>query len=110
MAKHIVAAGLASKAQVQVSYAIGVAKPTSVCVETFGSSVVDEGLIEDKIKDLFDFRPGSIINKFKLNRDYSERGFKYSDLGAYGHIGTVGISVPWEELDNRIINILEELK
>ena len=106
-AKHIVASGLATKAQVQVSYAIGVAKPTSVCVETFGTSKVDEGLIEEKIKELVDFRPGAIINKFKLNKPSSERGFLYSDLGAYGHIGTVGINVPWEEVDDRLIELLK---
>lgn len=90
VAKNIVAAGLADKCEVQVAYAIGVAKPVSVLIETFGTSVIEEELISKAVQDEFDFRPAAIIEKFNLRRPI------YCDLAAYGHMGREDLNVPWE--------------
>ena len=93
VAKNIVAAGLAHKCEVQVAYAIGVARPVSVMVDTFGTATVDEAKISAAAEKLFDFRPAAIIKKFDLRRPI------YCDLAAYGHMGRDDISVPWENTD-----------
>ena len=93
VAKNIVAAGLARKCEVQVAYAIGVARPVSVMVDTFGTATVDEAKISAAAEKLFDFRPAAIIKKFDLRRPI------YCDLAAYGHMGRSDIDVPWEKLD-----------
>ena len=90
VAKNIVAAGLADKCEVQVAYAIGVAKPVSVLIETFGTSAIEEELISKAVQDEFDFRPAAIIEKFNLRRPI------YCDLAAYGHMGREDLNVPWE--------------
>ena len=93
VAKNIVAAGLAKKCEVQVAYAIGVARPVSVMIDTFGTATADEAKIAEAAEKLFDFRPAAIIKKFDLRRPI------YCDLAAYGHMGRSDIDVPWEKLD-----------
>ena len=93
VAKNIVAAGLARKCEVQVAYAIGVARPVSVMIDTFGTATADEEKIAAAAEKLFDFRPAAIIKKFDLRRPI------YCDLAAYGHMGRTDIDVPWEKLD-----------
>ena len=93
VAKNIVAAGLAKKCELQVAYAIGVARPVSVMIDTFGTAVVDEAKIAAAADKLFDFRPAAIIKKFDLRRPI------YCDLAAYGHMGRTDIDVPWEKTD-----------
>lgn len=97
VAKNIVAADLADKCEVQLSYAIGVAEPTSVKVETFGTGKVDEIELENAVKSVFDLTPRGIERDLKLR----SCEFKYQDLAAFGHIGRTDIKLPWEEL-NRV--------
>jgi S-adenosylmethionine synthetase len=93
IAKNVVAAGLAKRIEVQVSYAIGVAHPTSIAVETFGTGVIpDEGIVE-LIKKNFDLRPGAIICELDLWRPI------YKATAAYGHLGRDDIDTPWERMD-----------
>ena len=93
IAKNIVAAGLATKCEVQIAYAIGVAKPVSVMVDTFGTGKVDDDVIEKKVCALVDLRPAAIIDRFKLRRPI------YRKLAAYGHMGREDLKAPWENLD-----------
>jgi S-adenosylmethionine synthetase len=93
VAKNIVAAGLAKKCEVQIAYAIGVARPVSVMVDTFGTSTVPEDEICDAVNRLVDLRPAAIIDRFKLRRPI------YSPLAAYGHMGREDLKAPWENLD-----------
>ena len=93
LAKNIVAAGLATKCEVQIAYAIGVAKPVSVMVDTFGTGKVDDDVIEKKVCELVDLRPAAIIDRFKLRRPI------YKKLAAYGHMGREDLKAPWENLD-----------
>jgi len=93
IAKNIVAAGLAEKCEVQLSYAIGVAHPLSVMVETFNTSKVSEDRLVKVIKDNFVLTPGGIIDKFDLMRPI------YSQITNYGHFGRLDLELPWEELD-----------
>ncbi len=93
IAKNVVAAGLASKCEVQIAYAIGVAKPVSVLVETFGTAKVAEELITAKVNELVDLRPAAIIDRFKLRRPI------YRHLAAYGHMGREDLNAPWEVVD-----------
>lgn len=93
IAKNIVAAGLAEKCEVQIAYAIGVAKPVSLMIDTFGTAKVDEELIVTKVNELIDLRPAAIIDRFKLRRPI------YKQLAAYGHMGREDIKAPWENLD-----------
>ncbi|HEY9676559.1 MAG TPA: methionine adenosyltransferase [Drouetiella sp.] len=106
VAKNIVGAGLADRAEVQVAYAIGVAKPVSVHVTTFGTGKVADDEITDAINRVFDLRPAAIINTFKLNELPKQRGGKfYRNVAAYGHFGRPDLDLPWEKLDR-----VEELK
>ena len=98
IAKNIVAAGLASKCEVQIAYAIGVAKPVSVMIDTFGTAKVDEDKISSAVSELVDLRPAAIIDRFKLRRPI------YKKLAAYGHMGREDLKAPWENLD-----LVEEL-
>jgi len=99
-AKNIVAAGLASKCEIQLSYAIGVAHPTSVYVNSFGTANVDENKLNEIIKEIFDFRPYSIIKNFKLRElPGLRKGRFYQDVAAYGHFGRPDLDLPWEALD-----------
>lgn len=93
LAKNVVAAGLADKCEIQVAYAIGVARPVSVLVDTFGTAVVDENKISEALQRHFDLRPAAIIAKFDLRRPI------YSELAAYGHMGREDIDAPWERRD-----------
>ena len=93
IAKNIVAAGLASRCEVQVAYAIGVARPVSVRVDTFGTGKYDDAKIADAVNQLFDMRPDAIIKRFDLRRPI------YKQLAAYGHIGREDIDAPWEKTD-----------
>ena len=93
VAKNIVAAGLADKCEVQVAYAIGVAKPVSVLIDTFGTAKVDENRISETISKYVDLRPAAIIEKFALRRPI------YSELAAYGHMGREDLEVLWEKTD-----------
>ena len=93
VAKNIVAAGLASKCEVQLAYAIGVAKPVSVLVETFGTAKIDEGRIAEIVNEVFDLRPAAIIDMLHL------RAPIYSPLSSYGHVGREELGVQWEKTD-----------
>ncbi len=93
VAKNIVAAGLADKCEVQLSYAIGVAQPTSVMVDTFGTGKVDDNKLVDIIRENFDLRPAGIIKMLNLRRPI------YKQTAAYGHFGRNDLNLPWEALD-----------
>lgn len=100
VAKNIVAAGLADKCEVQLSYAIGVARPTSVFVETFGTSKVDEDKLLEVIRENFELRPAGIMQEFKLQSLPQQRnGRFYQDTAAYGHFGRPDLDLPWERTD-----------
>lgn len=101
VAKNIVAAGLADKAQVQLSYAIGVATPTSVNIETFGTGKVSDDILLAAIRENFDLRPAGIIEMLGLLRPI------YGQTAAYGHFGRTDIDLPWERLDK--VETLKEL-
>jgi len=93
VAKNIVAAGLAERIEIQISYVIGVARPLSVSIETFGTARVENQLIKDLIKQQFDMRPGAIIQHFNLRRPI------YRATAAYGHFGRPDLDLPWEKTD-----------
>jgi len=93
VAKNIVAAGLADRCEVQVSYAIGIAKPTSIGVDTFGTNHIPEKEIIDLINQNFDLRPKAIIDKLDLKRPI------YKQTAVYGHFGRTDLDLPWERLD-----------
>jgi S-adenosylmethionine synthetase len=103
VAKNIVAAGLADKCEVQVSYAIGVARPVSVMLETFGTGKVDEEALLAIVNQLFELRPAGIIQAFNLRGLPSERGGRFfQDVAAYGHFGRNDLDLPWEKTDKAI--------
>jgi S-adenosylmethionine synthetase len=93
IAKNVVAAGLATRFELQVSYAIGVARPTSLAVETFGTGVIPDEQIEALIHQHFDMRPAAIIRDLNLRRPL------YKQVAAYGHFGREDVDVPWEKTD-----------
>ncbi len=93
VAKNIVKAGLAKKCEVQIAYAIGIAKPVSVMIDTFGTATVDEEKIVNAVNQLVDLRPAAIIKKFDLRKPI------YKQLAAYGHMGREDLGVKWEECD-----------
>ena len=93
VAKNVVAAGLASRCQVQLAYAIGVAKPVSVRVDTFGTGTVSDTQLEDAVEKTFDLRPAAIIRDLNLRRPI------YRQLAAYGHFGRDDLDLPWEKTD-----------
>jgi len=99
LAKNVVAAGLASKCEVQIAYAIGVAKPVSVLVDTFGTGKLGDDVIADKLNELCDLSPAGIISRFDLRRPI------YQQTASYGHMGRDDLDLPWEKLD-----LAEELK
>ena len=101
VAKNVVAADFADKCEIQLSYAIGVDKPVSIKVDTFGTAKVDEDKISKAISKVFDLSPRGIEKALELR----EGKFKYQDLAAFGHIGRTDIDTPWERL-----NKIEELK
>jgi S-adenosylmethionine synthetase len=93
VAKNIVAAGLADRFELQVSYAIGMSHPVSVFVETFGTAKVPDGVIEQLIREHFDLRPAAIIHNLDLRRPI------YRQTAAYGHFGRNDLDLPWERTD-----------
>ncbi len=93
IAKNIVAAGIADRCEVQVAYAIGVAKPVSVMIDTFGTGKAEECKISEAVDKLFDLRPAAIIQRFDLRRPI------YCQTAAYGHMGREDIDLPWEKTD-----------
>lgn len=93
IAKNIVAAGLAKKVEVQLAYAIGVAHPVSVRIDTFGTGTVSESKIQEAVRQIFDLRPAGIIQMLDLKRPI------YRQTAAYGHMGRTDIDLPWEKLD-----------
>lgn len=93
VAKNIVAAGLAERAEVQLAYAIGVAQPVSIAVDTFGTGKVTESKIVEWVRELFDLRPAGIIKMLDLRRPI------YKQTAAYGHFGRTDVNVPWEQTD-----------
>ena len=93
VAKNIVAAGLADKCEIQLSYAIGVAKPTSIMVDTFGTGKVSDEKLVDIVRENFDLRPAGIIKMLDLRRPI------YKQTAAYGHFGRNDLDLPWEKLD-----------
>ncbi|MGL5270172.1 MAG: methionine adenosyltransferase [Selenomonadaceae bacterium] len=93
VAKNVVAAGLADKCEIQLAYAIGVARPVSIMVETFGTAKVAEDLIADLINKNFDLRPAGIIKALDLRRPI------YAQTAAYGHFGRTDVELPWEKTD-----------
>ena len=99
VAKNIVAAGLAQRCEIQLAYAIGVAEPVSVLVETFGTGTVDEGRLAEAVRRVFDLRPAAIIETLDLRKPI------YKKLAAYGHMGREDLGVRWEQTDKA-----EELK
>ncbi|HEY9836886.1 MAG TPA: methionine adenosyltransferase [Vampirovibrionales bacterium] len=100
VAKNIVAAGLAEKCEVQISYAIGVARPVSLTIETFGTGKVDEDKLLEVVQKNFELRPAGIIQTFNLQRLPGERGGRfYQDVAAYGHLGRTDLDLPWEATD-----------
>lgn len=99
IAKNIVAAGLADKCEVQLAYAIGVAKPVSVMVDTFGTGSVSNDKLAEAVVKVFDLRPAAIIDKLELRNPI------YRQTSAYGHMGRTDVNLPWEKTDK-----IEELK
>ena len=93
VAKNIVAAGLADRAEVQLAYAIGVATPVSIMVDTFGTGKVDDRVLEELVQKNFDLRPAGIIRMLDLRRPI------YAQTAAYGHFGRTDIDLPWEHTD-----------
>ncbi len=100
VAKNIVKAGLAEKCEIELAYAIGVAEPISVLVDTFGTGKIADEDLSELVNKNFDLRPVGIINKFDLRNLPAKNGGKfYQKLAAYGHMGRTDIEVPWEETD-----------
>jgi S-adenosylmethionine synthetase len=99
VAKNLVAAGVADKLEIQLAYAIGVAKPVSITVDTFGTGKLAEDKIVEIVKKVFDLRPAAIIRDLNLKRPL------YRQVAAYGHFGRTDVNVPWESLDK-----VEEIK
>ncbi len=93
VAKHVVAAGLARRCEVQVAYAIGVPEPLSVRVDTFATGLLPDPLIAEAVQKVFDLRPGMIIKNLNLRRPW------YRNVAAYGHFGRPDLKLPWEKLD-----------
>jgi S-adenosylmethionine synthetase len=93
VAKNVVASGLADRCEIQIAYAIGVAKPVSVMADTFGTGKVGDDVLSSVVQELFDLRPAAIIQKFDLRRPI------YRDYAAYGHMGREDLDCPWEKLD-----------
>lgn len=104
VAKNIVAAGLAEKCEVQLSYAIGVARPVSIFIDTFGTGKIDDDQLLDLVNANFELRPAGMIEYFGLRRLPGERGGRfYQDVASYGHFGRTDLDLPWEKTDKAAI-------
>lgn len=101
VAKNIVASGLADKCEVQLAYAIGVAQPVSISIDTFGTGKVEENVLVEKIREVFDLRPAGIIQMLNLRQPI------YKKTAAYGHFGRKDVQLPWEQLDK--VDLLKDL-
>ena len=101
VAKNLVAAGVADKLEIQLAYAIGVAKPVSIEIDTFGTGKVDEETLVDIVEKVFDLRPGAIIRDLDLRRPI------YKQTAAYGHFGRTDVNLPWEQLNK--VNEIKKL-
>ncbi|PSB25738.1 methionine adenosyltransferase [Stenomitos frigidus] len=100
VAKNVVAAGLADRCEVQLSYAIGVARPVSIMIDTFGTGKISDDRLLELVKEHFELRPAGIIQTFNLCHLPGERnGRFYQDVAAYGHMGRTDLDLPWEQLD-----------
>ena len=99
----MVAAGVAKKCEIQLSYAIGVAEPISIMVDTFGTGIISDDNIVRLIHELFDLRPAAIINMLDLRKPI------YKQTASYGHFGRVDLDLPWERLD-KVLDIKMKLK
>jgi S-adenosylmethionine synthetase len=100
VAKSLVAAGLARRVEVQLSYAIGVARPVSILVESFGSGLLPDDALTALVQEHFDLRPGAIIENFGLRTLPRDRGGRfYQDVAAYGHFGRTDLDLPWENVE-----------
>lgn len=100
-AKNVVAAGLADECEVQLSYTIGLSRPVSVQVETFGTGTISDDAIADRLEATLDFRPAGIVRKFNLRHlPAALNGIFYQRLAAYGHVGRMDIGLPWEVTDH----------
>ena len=100
VAKNIVASAIADKCEIELAYAIGVAEPVSILVDTFGTGKISDDDISEIVSELFDLRPIAIINKFDLRGLPAKNDGKfYQKLAAYGHMGRTDLAVPWEETD-----------
>ena len=106
VAKNLVAAGVAKRLEVELAYAIGVAKPVSIAVDTFGTGTIEDEKIVEIIEKVFDLRPAAIIDALDLRRPI------YKQTAAYGHFGRTDIDLPWEHLDklDEIVDIIENDK
>jgi S-adenosylmethionine synthetase len=93
VAKNVVAAGLAKRCEVQIAYAIGVARPVSVLVETFGTGTIPEDELVRRVENSFDLRPAAIIEQLDLRRPI------YGQTASYGHFGRLDLDLPWERID-----------
>ena len=93
MAKNLVAAGVCDKCEIGLSYAIGIARPLSVYVESYGTSELSDNEIEELVNEVFDLRPAAIIKELDLLRPI------YKNVAAYGHFGREDVDVPWEATD-----------
>ena len=98
----MVTADLAKKVEVQLSYAIGVAKPVSILVESYGTGIVSDDELTQIVQEQFDLRPGAIIKSFNLRELPGLRGGRfYRDIAAYGHFGRTDIVLPWEDVSQK---------
>ena len=108
VAKSLVAAGLAKRAEVQLSYAIGVAKPVSILVDAFGTGKVSNAELTELVNQHFDLRPGAIIEQFKLREMPALNGGRfYRDTAAYGHFGRPDLKLPWEDVADKAASLLQ---
>ena len=108
VAKCLVAAGLAKRAEVQLSYAIGVAKPVSILVDAFGTGKVSNAELTELVNQHFDLRPGAIIEQFKLREMPALNGGRfYRDTAAYGHFGRPDLKLPWEDVADKAASLLQ---
>ena len=110
VAKALVAANLAKKVEVQLSYAIGVAKPISILVDSFGTGKISDNELTKLVQDQFDLRPGAIIKTFNLQNLPSIRGGSfYRDTAAYGHFGRTDILLPWEDVSKKAKELISHI-
>ena len=108
VAKALVASGLARRIEVQLSYAIGVAKPVSILVESFGTGAISNADLTALVQEHFDLRPGAIIETFNLRQLPQQRGGRfYQDVAAYGHFGRSDLNLPWEDV-SAIASVLKQ--